>query len=499
MRAAALLLFALITQHLAAQDAVLHLQALNNKGQVAQLYRYDDLFTLRTVRLTEALIGDEGSATLTAPVEGTTKLQVRIGDVSGDLFARPGSIYQVTFPMLAPGVARSLNGTAKVALVFTDLDRTDVNAITTDLNDRIDAFISQDLATDEIGGMQAVDVKRKPGVQQTDTARRPSTLFITPTLSRLRVDSFETKLHHFYRELNDPWFARYMDNSIAGLRHGPRVNDKDLHDRYLKKKPVVYDDPEYVRILRSIHSEQLHLAERFHGDALQRAFDLTDADSLNAVLSLNDMLKEDPQLRELVMIDLIYQQYHGRLVPRAAAEKILGQVAERSAYPGTRRVAANMLWDLTAMRVGSRLPALRLEDLAGKEPDMNELLSGPVCLAVTASWCTYCELEMVGLEQLSVEYKDVLPIVIICLDPDLDAVKKYRKTHPDLNAMWLHAIGEQRLREDLRMRSLPAFFLLNDGVLARSPAPLPSSGLGALFHQVRVNAEKGERIKVWDD
>lgn len=441
MRAPALLTAVVLAHLLSAQEVVIQLQAPNNKGQVAQLRRYDDLFTLRTVGLADAPIGDDGSAALRAPVEGTVKLQIRIGDVSGDLYARPGSQYRIVFPMLAPGVPRSLNGTARVALIFADLDRTDVNAVTTDLNDRIDAFISEDLATDEVGGMQAVDVKRKPGAEPADTARRPSTLFITPTLSRLRVDSFETKLRHFYRDLNDPWFARYMENSIAGLRHGPRVNDKDLHDRYLKGRPVVYDDPEYVRILRSIHSEQLHLAERFHGDALARAFDAADADSLNAVLARNDMLRDDPQLRELVMIDLLYQHYHGRLVPHAAAERILGQVAERSPHPDTRRVAANMLWDLTTMRVGGRLPALRLEDLAGKEADLDAFLSGPVCLVVTASWCTYCELEMAGLEQLNKEYKDVLPIVIICLDHELDVVKRYRRTHPDLTATWLHAVG----------------------------------------------------------
>ena len=55
------------------------------------------------------------------------------------------------------------------------------------------------------------------------------------------------------------------------------------------------------------------------------------------------------------------------------------------------------------------------------------------------------------------------------------------------------------LREDLRIRSLPVFYLLNDGVLARSPAPAPSNGFGALFNQAKVNAAKDGRIKVWDD
>jgi hypothetical protein len=46
---------------------------------------------------------------------------------------------------------------------------------------------------------------------------------------------------------------------------------------------------------------------------------------------------------------------------------------------------------------------------------------------------------------------------------------------------------------------VPAFLLLNDGILARSPAPLPSNGLGGLFHQAKVATEQDQRIKVWEE
>ena len=52
-------------------------------------------------------------------------------------------------------------------------------------------------------------------------------------------------------------------------------------------------------------------------------------------------------------------------------------------------------------------------------------------------------------------------------------------------------MADQELREQLRLRNLPVFFLFNDGILARSPAPLPSNGLGDLFHQARVARTAG--------
>ena len=85
-----------------AQDVVIDVQAADYTGQVVLLYRYDDLFTLRAVRVTESLVGDMGKATLTAPVEGTAKLRLRIGEVTADLFARAGKRYQVCLLYTSP-------------------------------------------------------------------------------------------------------------------------------------------------------------------------------------------------------------------------------------------------------------------------------------------------------------------------------------------------------------------------------------------------------------
>jgi len=499
MRILAALLLLCAAVPLRADAFTLRITAPEHTGQVVSLYRFDDLFTLRTVRLSDALIGDDGKATLAGTAEGTLKLRVRIGDAIGDLYVRAGSTLHIRFPLPDPRTPRSLNGTTRVELEFHDIDPLDINALTTDLNDRIDAFISEDLATDQIAGMQALEVQRRNDSLIVDSLQRPATLFVMPTWSAIRVDTFERKLRRFYRDVNDPWFAHFLEYSVAGLRHGPRVNDKEQQERYLKGKPVLYDDPEYVRFVRSFFSEQLPWIDRYHGASLQHAFATANVDSLRALFAMSDFLRDDTRLCELVMLDQLYQMYNSKLVQHDGADSIFAKVAASSAHAEHRTIAANMLWDLTAMRVGNRLPALRLEDLQGNDVSLDSLLSGSTCLVITAGWCTYCELEMNGLETLWKEYNGIVPIVAISLDEDLDALKRYIKAHPGQDFRWLHAVGEQRLREELRIRSLPVFYLLNDGVLARSPAAAPSAGLGALFHQAKVEAEKGSRIKVWDD
>ncbi len=480
-----------------AQEASLRIQAKAFAGQPISLYRYDDLLTLRATRLATDLIADDGTAQLSAPVQGTAKWRLRVGDVFGDLYARPGARYDIEFTPPSPGTARSIAGTARTNLYFRDLDPLDPNALTSDLNARIDAFISEDLATDQAAGMQAVAVERRSS--QADSARRPATLFVMPVWSRQRVDSFETKVRRFYRDVNDPWFNRYMHNSFAGIRYGPRVNEEEMHREWIKGRPLTYDDPELVRFMRSFYHEHLMLAQRYHGAALARAFALGDADSLKAVLARNDFLRDDDRRCEWVMMDLLHQQYHSKLVDKRGALAILRQTAERSAYAEHRIIAANMVWDLTAMQVGERLPRMRLEDLRGREASLDSLLDGPACVVLTASWCTYCVQELEALEKLRQEHEGFVRVIAIALDADGAALRRFTAAHPGMRFTWLRAAAEQELRDDLRVKSLPTFYLLNDGVLAHSPAPLPSRGLGALFHQAKTAAEKGARIKVWDD
>ncbi len=483
-----------------AGNFTLQLDAPGYKGKAVALYRYDDLFTMRTVRLSAAPIGDDGRATLNVDVEGTTKLQVRIGDVTADLFARPGSMLHARFLPPPPGTPRSLNGTTRTALELYDLPHTDINALTTDLNERVDTFLSEDLATDQAKGMQALDIVRSDSSRtRPDTTRRPPTLFVMPSWSYVRVDTFERKLRRFYGEVDDPWFSDYVTSSIAGLQIGPRTNDRMLFDRYLSGTALRYNDPEFVRFFRSFHSEQLNNVLRFHGAGAKHALTTSDADSLRRLFTTNDFLKDDPRAAELAMIDALYLHYNEKRVDQAQSVEVLRKVAASSAYPEHRRIAGNMLWDLLTMRPGQPLPAIRVTDHAGKEVDLNSLLEGPVCIAFTAAWCTYCDLEMAGLQQLQKEYKDAVCFIAISLDSTLQAMNAYRKAHPAQEFTWLHAEAGQQLREDLRLRTLPAFLLLNGNVLAHSPAPLPSSGLGPLLHQAKVAQSKDDRIKVWDD
>ncbi len=498
----ALLLTLTCALHLAsyAGEAIIRVQAPDHAGKVALLYRYDDLFTLRTVRLDQTALNDAGHATLRAEVTGTTKVRLRIGDEFADLFLRPRSDLKVLFPLPDPRTPRTLSGTTRVAIELIDLDALDINALTSDLNEKLDDFILEDLATDQVAGMQAAEIHRTEEGVVADTVSRPPTLFVIPSWSDVRVDTFEHRLRNFYRGIDDPWFLQYLEYGVASMRQGPTAKDLQLHQRYLQGREIHYDVPEQVRFIRGLYTEHLiAFALRHHEQATLSAMGMAGIDSLKAVFARHDLLRENDRLTELVALDQLYLHKAHQRLQRADVLRLIGDVAERSQYAEHRTIAANMLWDLTAMHPGGTLPAIRLQDMQGKDAGLGDLLEGPACIMVTASWCTWCDMELAGLAKLVQDHEGIIPTAIISLDPTLDDVRRHRRTVPGDPFQWFHAQAELQLREDMRIRGLPAIYLMNDGQLVHAPAPLPSTGLGAIFHRTKVEAEQGRKMKVWDD
>ncbi len=477
-----------------ASSFTIALNAPSYAGQRAVLYRYMDLVSLRTERLADARVDDQGHALLQGDAQGTNKAMIRIGDVICDIWLR-GPRYTITVPPPAPGTARTIQG-ARVDPVFTDVDGLDINALLADLNERLDAFLAQDLATDRTKGMQAIDIERKnPGTLKPDTSHRPSTLFITPNLSAARIDTFETKLRKFYAEVKDTWFWQNLDYGIAGLRFGPRANDRELFDRYLKDRPVLYDVPEYIRFIGSFFQDHL-LRHPFRTDelAITKWIHEANVDSVKRLFAKHDFLKDD-RLCEFVMMRELYANHPGKTFDRSGVLSLLRQLASSSSYPEHRRIASDIVWDLTTMRAGGKLPALTLRTTDQEQVHLDSLLKGPTYLVVTSSQCTYCEQEMIALETLYKEYGAYINIIAVSLDREWKELMAYTREHPARDWTWCYGGDDPQVMDALRLRSIPSFVLLNDNVIAQAPAPPPSNGLAAVLFKLKAQADERNKLK----
>lgn len=488
------LLLSLCTGLAAAPVSIL-VNAPTYPGQQVVLYRYLDAFTLRKEAIAHGRTDVKGDLTLNAEVEGTQRALLRIGDVGADLFLRPGS-YHVQMPGPRADQALPVSGTTHVDLLFLDLGPMDVNALVSDLNERLDAFLAKGLATDQDAGMAAV-ARSRSGAQVLvrDTAGKRTDLFLSPSWDEARVDTFEEKLLKFYAGVEDPWFQSDVEYGIAGLRLGPRTTDRQLFDRYLKDRPVLYDVPEYVRFFTSFFVGHLmRYPFRTDTEALLKDIEGGRTDSLKALLAKNDLLKS-PRLNELVLLTGLYAEQGNAQFNRAGILKVLQDLAERSKFPEHRALATNMLWDITAMSAGTLLPELALIDTGGSPIAMDTLLQGPVCLMITGTRGPYGELELSALEKLRTEYEGYATFIGIALEDSPGQLATWMRAHPKSGPLWFVPADRRQLLDALRVRSVPMLFLLQGRVLQASPGPMPSQGLAALLHGIKVKVDEERRLR----
>lgn len=490
------LLLALAAACTAAQAApvTIVLEAPAYPAQEVVLYRYADLFTQRLERIALGRTDARGHAVITADVDGTQRTLLRIGKVGADLFLRPGQ-YHVQMPPPGAGTVRTISGAARVDLVFLDLDPLDVNALVSDLNDRLDAFVASDLATDANAGMEAV-AKARSGrpAPPPDSLKRPD-LYTSPRWSAARTDSFALKLRKFYAGVNDPWFQQEVEYGIAGLGMGPRATDREMFNRYLKDRPIFYDVPEYVRFFQNFFDDHLlRHPFRTDPDLLLAAVKHARIDSLNALLSKNEFLK-DARLRELVLLNGLYRQEGNKLFDHDGIVASVRKIAQASPYPENRLVAANMLWDLTAMAPGAELPEVELIDAQGRPTQLNPGLAGTACLLLTTIDNPYSAQELQALEALANEYAPYARFICVALDRTPGSLSAWLAQGRQGPFSWYVPADQQQLLDHWRIRNTPVLFVLEGAQITASPGPLPSQGLGAFLYKLKVKEEQERRLR----
>lgn len=477
---------------LRAQQCTILLDAPELAGRMMLLQQYDDLVTLRTVTLERVRIGSDGKATFTPAVDAPVKATLRTMDQRADLYLVPGATYDIRLTPMPGSRPRTLGGAPNLAVEFIAPDPFDLNILYGDLNERLDAFVAEDLATDQVAGMQALEVVRKDRPDTSAQAQRPPTLFLTPTWSKARVDSFEQKLRRFYAEVEDKRFWRRFDLALGGLRIGPQASEKELFEKYLKDRPVAHDDGEYVRFVRTLFQDHIMVGPFRKDEAkLKRAIKDADIATLKALFMQNDHLASHEVLCELVLMDGLYGQYHGREFDRGGILECLRKLSEGAVNEANRRIAGNMLHDLTAMQRGTPLPAWELPLLDGGSVKLDSLSDAPHCIVLTASWCKHCDLELTALAQLHEEYGDFVRVLVIGMDATLEATLAQRARHRVPDWQWVYAGDDPAFMEAMRARSLPVFFLSSGSSIAHAPAEMPSRGLGATLHTIKASQQQG--------
>jgi thiol-disulfide isomerase/thioredoxin len=312
-----------------------------------------------------------------------------------------------------------------------------------------------------------------------------------------RIDTLEKKLMNYYSEVDHPFFKQQLEYAVAQLRITPDCNRSKLFEASIKGRDIQYQSPEYVKFFKQFfHKHLLQFAFTKQPEMVQAAVKSGDFEQVLALMREHEFL-HDEELAELVTLHELYLEWGNDLL---SSQGIIRCLDYNSFNETLQTIAENMLWDRTEMQVGARLPD-NLEPLGydGRSVDASVLDSGYVYFAVTADWCTYCEQEINALEDLAEQYGNYVHFVVLDIATEVKEDDIGRRERASSSITEIHAGGDPLILDKLRIRSVPTFYLLLNGIIQQAPAVAPSQGIGREFHRITTAAKKGEKVKVWDN
>jgi peroxiredoxin len=211
---------------------------------------------------------------------------------------------------------------------------------------------------------------------------------------------------------------------------------------------------------------------------------------------LSELLKNDPllkndTLRELVILKSLSDLYFAPHYKKDKIKQIIEQLLGATTIPEHKKIAIDILHNITNMRVGQLAPAFSLPNIKHDMIGLTNFKARYVYLNFFTTTCSDCMQELKKEEQLYRKYGDKVMFVSICTDDDTLAFKGFIKQNPTYKWTILYGGKNKKLTEQYNVKSLPVYYFISpDGYLLQSPASKPDEGIEFKFNQIFKIKEK---------
>ena len=276
--------------------------------------------------------------------------------------------------------------------------------------------------------------------------------------------------------MGNPFLKSYVDYKIASAEWAIAPQKKAwFFNTYIKDKPILYHNPEYIQFINSYFQDIPGLNNHFvHRDDLING--INHAEHYSALLDSlgKDSLLRNEQLRELVLLNTLKTLFGQPAYSTFRMNSFLDQIHRESKFEQHRIIAENLKFELNDLRKGSDAKNFKLQSLSGDSLELEQLRGQPVYIGFFTTWSYACLAELEGMQKLVDSYGERVHFISIILDQKQDVA---RKLIAEKNYSWPFLFNgtQYALLADYRVKTFPSFILLNDRLqIVQYPAYKPS-------------------------
>lgn len=425
-------------------------------GKEIAAYSYKDLITYTPIKIGSCQVSDSGKFSIELPnIKTSQYLYLSIGNQQGSIYVSPGNTYHVIFPPQDSTQYENPYTTHSVDLTFIVSDSDNINNLIIDFNDQFDDFWRKNYIY--------FVAKQGPG----------------------RLDSFYMAMLHKYANVKNPYFQGYIQYTIAEIGINILEGEKTLGDKYLKNKPVLYHNYEYMKFFNDYFNDYMgQLALKPQGADIERDIQGANYQGLLDVLKIDPLLKDNDSLCSLVLLKGLYEFYYSGDYNQDNIKSLLNLIAYQSPIIENRIIAGDMLHSFSDIVGGTISPEFALKDASGNLNSILDYRGKYLYLCFYKSNSSECLSELTVLAAINKKYGKKINIVCISEDQNVTDMQHFMEQNKTFTWPFLYDEGGKVLAK-YEVKSLPAFFLINpQGRFYLSPADSPSHGIELIFDRL---------------
>ncbi|MFP4619753.1 MAG: TlpA family protein disulfide reductase [Bacteroidales bacterium] len=425
-------------------------------GEKITFYTHSDYITKDTIHLGSTQVSDDGAFSCIFELEQERKIFVNLGVYKGYFFAAPGENYTLALPdKKEKNRAQQLNPYLKGIPIHIGV----INSEKNELNYLINSFTE---VYDKIVNKNANNVRN---------------------LSKIK-DSIYTMLDTSVQSGNR-FFQDYKNYTLGELKLSLGYSTSEIKNQLLDDQKVLYHNPAYMDFISTLYSS--HFKELFsrYGDEVYRVVNrLKSYSKLDSLVSRDSLLKDNPRLKELVLLKGLYDAYYDKPFSKQAVRQILDSAQQHIRHSENRLIARNIKEKNKTLSPGDQAPEFCLYDADSNRVCLEDLEGDYVYLGFCNSMNYSCIRHYNILENLYKKHEKHFNVVIISSRESFREMKRFVQ-NKGYSWKFLHLGKNTELLNEYQIKNMPAYFFIDPkGTLRLSPAPPPSESIEKKIYEV---------------
>jgi thiol-disulfide isomerase/thioredoxin len=486
--------FFFLLNQLAAQETVITILAPGYSEKKINIWIEDDLFTAHR-RLIDSKIVENGQAIFKFDIQKIRLVRISLDYQYGLMLVEPGAEYQVIFPVYDDRSNRSLAGTARVQLIYKDLNSNDINFKISEFNTLVDEFIIEYISVYSPESDSLNNLESQPENSDNSMAIKR---FSEREMVK-KVDLFSKITDSIYSN-GDDYFSSYRKYVFANLDFSLGVKRRNVYFEYLENAKVVYNNVEFVKFFKTYYNEFFDFYSYYpYSIKLIAAFESNQPiDSLLNIIK-SDTLTGSDEMQWLIMQMGLYDLYPNTSRWKGRIIEILELLKKENPYAEQRLIAAHMIADKLKGKKGTPAPKMQYVNDKGDTLYLSELEGKMIYIQFFASWNKSALAEMELMMELRKRYGNIVEFLSISIDENYADFASFVVNNKDFKWEFGWIGDNAELWNEYEIVHLPLFYLLEEqGKIISWPALWPSTGVESIFQKVKYDRKSNKKKSYWN-